>query len=150
MKDIEKGEKFCSYLEKKVALFQRYLSLTERMKATLQHVETSNLGSLIAQRQDCIQRIEKLDRFMQKVVQTGSDMRSRISGRLNGLIDGYLQTLKTLMEKLEPLDMELMVLVKQEGASIKTDLLKKQKVRQAAKGYGSFRKHPARFLDTRR
>jgi hypothetical protein len=150
MKDVETDKKFCSFLEKKVALFQRYLSITEQMKETLRHEEKSSLGSLIAQRRDCIQQIEKLDRYMKGIVQTGSDMRSHISGRLKGLIDGYFQTLKTLMEKLTPLDMELMVLVKHEGESLKTDLLSKQKVRQAAKSYVSFRKYPAKFLDTRR
>ena len=147
---IDTEEKICSFLEKKSVLFKRFLSLTQRMKAVLTHTQEGNLGRLIAQRQDCLHKIEKIDTSLKGFVPKGSDIRGYISGKLNRLVGFHLQTLRYIMELLEPLDREVMVLVKQERENIKTELLRQRNFRQAARGYNHSVRYPAKFLDTHR
>nr|MBC8359974.1 hypothetical protein [Candidatus Desulfatibia profunda] len=150
MKDIDTEKEIFTFLERKLGLFSQYLSVTERMQAALEKKEAGNLGSLISKRQDLIHKIETHDKSMQRFVQTIPDRHHLIPEKFKGLIDNYLKTLKNVMEAVEPLDRELMEVVKQEGECIKTDLLGMRKVQQAAKGYGNNLRHPPRFLDTRR
>jgi len=149
MKEEDTGKEICSLLEKKVALFSQYLSLTERMNASLGE-EEKDLKDLISKRQVCMEKIEKIDLSMQQTVGAGPDKYNLIPPKFKGLIDGYLKKLKSIMETVELLDREVTAVVKQEVENIKTDLLNMRNVRQAARGYGGRVGHPARFLDTRR
>ncbi len=160
MKEEDTGKKICSFLEKKVTLFSRYLSLTERMNAALGE-EEKDLKDLISKRQSCMEKIEKIDRSMPQAVGAGPDKHNLIPPKFKGLIDGYLKKLKSIMATVELLDREVTAVVKQEVENIKTDLLNRRNVRQAARGYGGpvghpargyggRVGHPARFLDTHR
>ena len=149
MKDIDASREICSFLEKKVTLFSRYLSLTERMNAALGE-EEKDLKDLISERQGCMEKIEKIDLSMQQTIGAGPDKHYLIPPQFKGLIDGYLKKLKNIMATVELLDREVTAVVKQEVENIKTDLLNMRNVRQAARGYGGRIEHPARFLDTRR
>jgi hypothetical protein len=150
MKAIDAEKEIFTFLERKLGFFSQYLSVTERMKAALEKKEAGNLGSLISKRQDLIHKIEINDVSMQRLVQSIPDRYHLLSGKFKSFIDNHLKTLKNVMEAVEPLDRELMAVVKQEGECIKTNLLGMRKVQQAAKGYGSNLRHPPRFLDTRR
>ncbi|MBU0986458.1 MAG: hypothetical protein KKH68_04310 [Proteobacteria bacterium] len=134
-------------LEEKLFLFKQYLSFTQRMKEALNNKNQNNLGSLIVKRQDCIKKIESV---MKNGVQTGLNLRKRISGKLKKGTDNYLHAIKSIVQTLEPLDREVMVLAKQEGENIRTELLRRRNVRQVTRGYTQRIRHPARFLDTRR
>ncbi len=149
MKDIDASREICSFLEKKVTLFSRYLSLTERMNAALGE-EEKDLKDLISKRQGCMEKIEKIDLAMQQTVGAGPDKYKLIPPKFRGLIDGYLKKLKSIMETVELLDREVTAFVKLEVESVKTDLLNMRNVRQAARSYGGRVGHPAWFLDTRR
>ncbi|MBL6971392.1 MAG: hypothetical protein ISR63_04635 [Desulfobacterales bacterium] len=160
MKEEDTGKEICSFLEKKVTLFSRYLSLTERMNAVLGE-EDKDLKDLISKRQGCMEKIDKIDLSIQQAVGAGPDKHNLIPPKFKGLIDGYLKKLKSIMETVELLDREVTAVVKQEVENIKTDLLNMRNVRQAARGYGGrvghpargyggSVGHPARFLDTRR
>lgn len=165
MKDINSGKEICSFLEKKLTLFNRYLSITKRMKETLRGREAGNPGVFISERQDCIDKIENIDSSIEKIIKEGSDNLSQISDQVNtptqtlppqgggegggeGLIDSYLAKIKSIMEKADLIDRELMVMVKDEGQSIKTELLKMRNFRQAARGYKKEKRFSPRFLDT--
>jgi len=150
MKAADTGKKLCTFLERKLALFSRYLSLTERMKEALGRKEERHLGGLISKRQGVIHKIEKIDLSMKRSFRAGPDIRHLIPEKYKGYIDGYLTTTKNIMATVEPLDRELAAAIKQDGERIKTDLLNMRKVRQAAKGYGNGIGNVARFLDTRR
>ena len=149
MKNIDTGKEICLFLEKKVTLFSRYLSLTETLNAALGE-EEKDLKDLISKRQGCMEKIEKVDLSMQQTAGAGSDKYNLIPPQFKGLIDGYLKKLKSIMETIERLDREVTAVVRQEVENIKTDLLNMRKVRQAARGYGGRVGNPARFLDTRR
>ena len=142
MKNINTGKEICSFLKKKLSLFNRYLSITKRMKQTLNDKEPGNLGGLASERQDCINKIERISLSMEKIG------KGRSGGE--GLIHGYLKNIRYIMETIAPIDRELMVMVREQGESIKTELLKMRNVRQAAQGYRNEGRYSPRFLDTKR
>ena len=148
MKDTDAGKEICSFLEKKLALFNQYLSITKRLKETLRDKEASGLGVFISERQDCIKRIERIDSSMEKIIKAVSNKLYHISDRFKGLIDSYITDIKGIMEKADLIDRELMVMVKEEGESIKTELLRMRDVRLAASGYKKEKGYSPRFLDT--
>ena len=150
MKNPDAGREMCSFLQKKLALFNQYLSITKRMKETLQDKEAGNLGVFISERQSCITKIERIDGSMEKIIKGGSDKLCHISDKCRGLIDGHLKNIKGIMEEIDLIDRELMVMVKEEGEDIKTELLKLRNIRQAAKGYKRQVEFSPRYLDTKR
>jgi len=165
VKDIDAGKEICSFLEKKLVLFNRYLSITKRIKETLKDKEAINLGVYISERQDCIKRIERIDLSIEKIIKASSDKLDNIFDQVNtptqtlplegggqgggeGLIDSYLTRIKSIMEKVDLIDKESMVMVREEGESIKKELLKNRNVQQATRGYRKDIKYSPRFLDT--
>ncbi|MBW1796833.1 MAG: hypothetical protein JRJ21_00225 [Deltaproteobacteria bacterium] len=150
MKNVNTGKKICSVLEKKLALFKRYLSVTKRMKETLKDKEESNLEGLVSERQDCINKIDGIGLSMEKIVKANSEKYHIASDKFRGLIEGYLKDIKNIIETIAPIDRELMVMVREEGGSIKNELLKMRNVRQAAQGYKNERTYSPRFLDMKR
>jgi len=149
MKNEDAEKEVCSFLEKKLALFDQYLSITKRMKEIpLRDKEASSLEVFISERQGCIKRIERIDLSMEKIIKAGSNKLYHISDRLKGLIDSFITDIKGIMEKTDLIDRELMVMVQEEGESIKTELLRMQNVRLAARGYKEEKTYSPRFLDT--
>jgi hypothetical protein len=150
MQNGDPGKEACLLLETKLNLFNRYLTTTQKMKAAFGNNAERSLGFLISVRQDLIRKIDEIDRAIKKIQPMSPDRHDLISDKFKGLIAGYLKKLKDIMDTVEPLDRDLIDMVRQQGQSIKTSLLKRQKVQQAFKGYGNFRKYPAKFLDTHR
>jgi len=150
MKNVNTGKEICSFLEKKLALFKRYLSVTKRMKESLNDKEESNLGGLVSERQDCINKIDGIGLSMEKIVKANSEKYHIASDKFRGLIEGYLKSIRNIMETIAPMDRELMVMVREEGESIKNELLKMRNVRQAAQGYKKEGLSSPRFLDMKR
>ena len=148
MKDKDAGKEICSFLEKKLVFFKQYLSITKRMKETFKKKEPSSPEVFISERQACIIKIQKIDASLEKIMGNSSDKLHDISEKCKGMIDSYLRSLKNIMETVDLIDRELIVVVRAEGENIKTELLKLQDVRQAAKGYRDRMKSTPRFLDT--
>ena len=148
MKDKDAGKEICSFLEKKLVFFKQYLSITKRMKETFKKKEPSSPEVFISERQACITKIQKIDASLEKIMGNSSDKLHDISEKCKGMIDGYLRSLKNIMETVDLIDRELIVVVRAEGENIKGELLKLQDVRQAAKGYRDRMKSTPRFLDT--
>ncbi|MDY7036403.1 MAG: hypothetical protein SV375_09630 [Thermodesulfobacteriota bacterium] len=138
MKDIDTNKKLCSFIESKLALFKSYLSITRGMKETLGNKKVDNLGDLILKRQDCIQRIEKVDLSIDQIIRGGGQK----------LIDSNLTNLRDIMKTVDLMDRELIVMIKEECEGIKTETLKMQNVRQAARGYKGAGRYAPMFLNT--
>jgi len=143
-------QNLCLFMEQKISLMTRYLSITKTMKETFMLKKEINMGDLLSKRQDCIDRIQKIDLSVQKIMNTGAEELTRISDELKSSLDGYLHSIKSLLERIAPIDSEVMVMVKEESRGIKAELLKISNVRQAAKGYGTKGKYSPRYLDARR
>jgi len=148
MKGKDAGKEICSFLEKKLVFFKQYLSITKRIKETFKEKEPSSPEAFISERQACINKIQKIDASLEKIMSNSSDKLHDISEKCKGMVDGYLRSLKNIMETVDLIDRELIVVVRAEGENIKGELLKLQDVRQAAKGYRDRMKSTPRFLDT--
>ncbi|MGD9243984.1 MAG: hypothetical protein PVH36_03580 [Desulfobacterales bacterium] len=151
MKDVNEGDEICTFLERKLAHFKQYLSITEKMKQASGNKEgISNLGSLISRRQGLVNKIESIDMSIGKILKEGSRKLSCISNKYKGMIDGYLSKIRDIMTTVDLMDKEIMVMVTQERQGIKTEVLKMRNFKEAARGYRGSSGYTARFLDTRR
>ena len=149
MRDEEK--EMCSLLEKKLDKFTEYQSVTEKMKQTVcGNNENNELSGLIHRRQKCINAIEKINSSIERIMKSGSIKLSSISKKYKGLIESCLSNIKDIMMQVELMDKELVTVVSERSESIKTELLKMRNKRQAARGYQTVTRYPAKFLDTRR
>jgi hypothetical protein len=137
------------FLEKKVALMTQYLSLTGTIKESFLREKEVMLEGLLARRQDCIDKIEKIDLSLHQIRSLGAGELSRISRELKGKLNGYLQRIKGLVEQIAPMDAEVMVMVREESRGIKEELIKMKTAKQAAKGYGLKESHIPRYVDAR-
>jgi hypothetical protein len=151
MRDINEGKEICTFLDMKLTHFKQYLSITEKMKQIFGNKEeTNNLGKLISKRQGCTDNIERIDLSIGKILKKRSGELSRISGKFKEIIDGYFSKIRDIMKTVDLMDKEIMVMVKQEVEVAKTEVLKTQKFRHAARGYSGRAGYTAKFLDTRR
>jgi len=158
MKDNNREKKVSLLQEKKLIIFSRYLSITEKMKQAIKPDNLAdkqsdnladNLAELGSQRQVCIKKIDKINLSMNRVTAAEYDEFSTD--------DSHPRQLKSIMETIDSMDRELMIMAEQESGSIKTLLLQKHNNRQAVQGYthGSTlgynrgRKYSPRFLDTK-
>lgn len=143
MDDIDKENNICLFLEKKILLTTQYLSATKEMKEALIQKEENNIINFISKRQDCMNKIDKIDISLQKVIRPGSD-------RFREIFNNYLARIKNLLEQIAPIDAGIMQMVKVESRNIKEELLRMNNTRYAAKGYGVKEKQTPRYLDARR
>jgi len=150
MKDMNTGKEICSILEKKLSLFKKYLAVTERMKKSLKDRKESNLGGLVSERQDCINKIDGISLSIERIIKVNSKEYHIASDKFRDLIEGYLNNIRNIMETIAPIDREMAVLVREEGENIKSELLKMRNVRQASQGYKNEGTCSPRFLDMKR
>ena len=144
----EREKEICSLLEKKLSLFQSYLSVTKRIEEAFVDEEKGNPGGFIAERQGLIERIEKIDSSMERVI--NGDEPQIGFGSERDLIETRLQDIKTLMETVKPMDEALIAMVKGEEQQAKRSLLKIRRSRQAVGGYQKMGKSSPKFFDTLR
>ena len=151
MKELEKEKEICNFLEKKLDQFKEYQSVTEKMKqAVCGNDENNKLSGLIHRRQKCINAIEKINSSIEKIIKNGSIKFSSISKKYKGVVESCLSNIKDIIMQVELMDKELVTIVSERSESIKTELLKMRNKRQAAMGYQTVTRYPAKFLDTRR
>jgi len=151
MRDVEKEKEMCTFLEKKLDKFREYQSVTEKMKQAVCGNDGNNeLSGLIHRRQKCINAIEKINSSMENIIKSGSIKFSCISKKYKGLVENCLSNIKDVMTQVDLMDRELVTIVSEQGESVKTALLKLRNMRQAARGYQTIKRYPAKFLDTRR
>jgi hypothetical protein len=144
----EREKEIYSLLDKKLSLFQSYLSVTKRIKEAFVEDGKGNLGVFISERQGLIDRIEKIDSSMEMVMKEGEP--SSGIGRDRETIETRLQDIKTLMETVKPMDEELIAMVRREEEQAKRSLLKMRSTRQAVSGYQRRGRFLPKFFDTLR
>ena len=147
---MDMGSEICSLLEKKLALFNQYLTITERMKEAFIDNRAQDPRPFISKRQACIANIGRVEASVEKILEGRSDGLHHISGKCRASIDGYLKRLRSIMVTADLIDRELMGMVKEQSEDIKSELVELQKARQAARGYGDKMKSPPKFVDTTR
>ena len=143
MKDREKD--ICSFLDKKLSLFEEYLSVTRKLKDAFVDEGNGNPGVFIAERQGLIDRIEKIDFAMDKVTKSGESQTG--FGAIRETIETRLKDIKALMERVKPIDEELIAMVREAEEQAKRSLLKMRRSRQAVNGYQRMGKSTPKFFD---
>ena len=138
-------KEICSFLEKKLSLFQQYLSATKRIKEAFVDGEKGNPGDVIAERQGLIDRIEKIDSSMGKAIKGGEPQTGL--GTYRETIETRLQDIKTLMETVKPMDEELIAIAQREEEQAKRSLLRMRSTRQGVNGYQRIGKSTPKFFD---
>ena len=99
---------------------------------------------------------KKLNQFkeyqsvIEKIKKIGSIKFCSISSKYKGLVESCLSNIKDIMIHVELMDKELVTIVSERGEGMKSELLKMRNKRQAAMGYKTVTRYPAKFLDTRR
>ena len=136
-----------SFFEKKLALFERYLGVTRRMKERLDGKETCNLETFISERQDYICSIQETDSSMKRFLNASVDKLSHSSEKFKILINGYVKRIRDTMEIADSIDRELMAMVRVEGENIRRELVEMRNFKQATQGYNNKAGYRARFLD---
>jgi len=131
-----------------LSLFQSYLSVTKRIKEAFVDEDQGNPGGFIVERQGLIDRIEKIDTSMEKVIEGGEPQTG--FGGDRETIETRLQEIKTLMETVKPMDEEMIAMVRGEEQQAKRSLLKMRSTRQAVSGYQRMGKSSPKFFDTLR
>jgi hypothetical protein len=144
----EREKEICSLLDRKLSLFQSYLSVTKRIKEAFVDEGKGNPGGFIVERQGLIDKIEKIDTSMEKVIKGGEPQAG--FGSDKETIETRLQEIKTLMETVKPMDEEMIAMVLGEEEQAKRSLLKMRSTRQAVSGYQRMGKSPPKFFDTLR
>jgi hypothetical protein len=140
-----KERDICSFLEKKLLLFQRYLSVTNRIKEAFMEEGKGNPGAFIAERQGLIDGIQKIDSAMERAME-GDGPQSASYGKREK-IESHLQAIRTLMERVKPIDEALITMVGREEEEAKRSLLKMRNARRAVSGYQGTGKSIPRFFD---
>jgi hypothetical protein len=144
-------KEMCIFLEKKLDKFKEYQSITDKIKQNVcSRDEKNELSSLINRRQRCINAIEKINSSMAKIVKNSSIKFSHMSKKYKSLVESCLSNIKDVMIQVDLMDRELVNVVSEQSESLKTEILKMQNMRQAAKGYQTVKRYSAKFLDTRR
>ena len=147
MKGPEVGKEVCSFLAEKLALFNRYLSITERMKKTLKDEDARNFKAFVSERRACIDRIEKIDLYTKKIITQNAGSLSNISERFKRTIDSHQKDIKSVIEAIGPIERDLTGMVRQEGKRLKAELLRMRTGRHAVRNYKKGTAEPPRFLD---
>jgi hypothetical protein len=155
MEDKDIVNKICFLLKKKLELFKKYLSLTERIKETSasgDNIDASQLRLFLHKRQDCINSIDTIDETIKKAMNKKhfSGKYHNVSERFREILDPYLKGIKEIMEKIDCMDRGSLVMVKEETEHFKTELLKIRKFRQAMHGYKKDKRNFPRFLDIKK
>lgn len=84
------GWEICSLLEKKLALFNQYLSITRRMRDTLSDKSVQDPRPFLSKPHACISNMERIDASVEKIVEKSFDRLNHISEKCRAAIDGYL------------------------------------------------------------
>lgn len=145
---VHTDKEICLFLEKKLSLFQRYLSVTKRIKEAFEDEGKGNPGVFIVERQGLINSIEKIDSTIEKVSMEGMPQSGLSEYREK--IETHLQDIRALMETVKPLDDDLIAMVGRKEEQAKKSLLKMQNARRAVNGYQRTGKSIPKFFDALR
>jgi len=148
MAETDLRELLCDCFEKKIAVFQYYLSITNQMEQAIENTKEKQFRRLILERQQCIKKIRNIDESIKKTISNVQGNSSFIN-IVNNLTRQYISKIKEIIDAITPLEEKLLVRVNSEYNDLKTALLGIQHTRNAAKSYGKKPEHSPRLLNAR-
>jgi hypothetical protein len=147
---MDLGKNVSSYLGKKTVLLKQYLSVTAEITDALKQKRSAMSEPFILRRQSLIQEIEALDRSFDARVGPSSQWPPDLSGIDREAIRESLDSMRRVLAELGSRDNILNSLAKEEGDSLRGELLRLRAGRSAAQGYSRACGPGPRFLDTRK
>jgi len=138
--ETEQGAGFDALVQRKVYLLERYLSLTEEMRACLQKNEAEALGALLARRRKCMEDVDKTDILLQEAAKEQAE---------KGSMEKDHARIRAILLRIEALEQELMSRMRKEAETLKEELLKMRTARGAVDKYRGYAGEAPRFLDVR-
>ena len=147
MAEINREKDVCSYFEKKLDLYRRYLGLTEGLRDALMDREMGIVNEFLSKRQHCIRGIESIDTSISESAGATDKRRKQLSEEATPMINGYIEEIKEIMDKVDQIDRGLACGVSEEVETIKRELLRMRDFKKAARGYQSGKGNGPRFFD---
>ena len=148
MQDNDKLQQAGDFLERKLALCKRYLTVTKRLQKAAVGSESQVLNGFIAERQRCIDQIGNIDTALHRMLAPMKVQFARTRGKLNSLLNRYSAAIRDTLEAAEVLDQALLPAVANENARIKNEMLKMRNGQQAVRRYYGGGGQGPRFIDT--
>jgi hypothetical protein len=139
-REMKEDGRLDALVQKKALLLGRYLSVTEQMRDCLLSNQTEKLGDFLARRQTCMEEVNKNDTLLSKAVKEQP-------GR--GLIELDHAHIRSILLRIESLELELTDQVRKETETLKEDLLKMRTFRAVTGKYLEKAEQTPRFLDVR-
>lgn len=147
---LKPDEKLMYFFEQKLVMLKQYLSVTKEMAETQKTRKENDLIDLIPVRQNCIRRIESIDKSIEKIKRTCRNQLNLFSDKINFLTDRYLKDFMDILDTVTLIDKGLYASLNTKEQELKEELLKLYSARHAARSYGSKAKFPPKYLDTKR
>ena len=138
-------------LEKKLDVFQEFLSVTLSLKEISGTNELDQVGTLLKKRFHYINVIDKIDRKIDSLKGTDSSIASTLSDEMREKISAIVKAIKKTAEKAKSLNKEVEAQLFKQNDALRKQLLTTNNARNSVKGYVSkeYGKNQPRFLDTK-
>jgi hypothetical protein len=141
----------CAKLGEKTELLDHYAQITVGIKDIVESKEIIESMALhVKERQGIIDRIQSIDRELNRLIPDNGFVAERLSEKARDLIEGCLEKMRTSLEKLEEMDRECLTLATAEHGSMQSDIFQMRSGLRVARRYGRTRTKNPRFLDLRR
>jgi len=142
--DSDEGSGLISCLEKKLAFVKDFSSITEAIRSKVEKGDLSAVTTLLAQRQELIDHIGRIEEQIQKI-----GPKNPLKG-LRDRTDSVSRTIREILEKTIILDKECVAQMISWQDEIRGELIRMRKGLKAVHSYTGRLTGPPKFLDMSR
>jgi len=141
----------CDLLEKKLAAFQDYLSITVSLKEICGINDMDQIVKLLKKRDHYINAIDEIDGRINTLRDNNSPIASMVSDEIREKNDVIIQAIKKTAEKAQSLNMDIEAPLVIQHDTLRKQLSTTNHDRDGVKGYlrKEYGKNQPRFLDTK-
>jgi hypothetical protein len=142
----EKRDGLCELIKEKILLFRKFLSLSESMKEMLEKENMIRIRVLLRQRQDHMNRIDRLD---VRIKTWKNEDQKGPSPNMEKRLLSLLKELEEIIKKAIRADEDCADLALSRIEGLRTDLVRVSAGKQGVSGYRGKAQQKPRFLDMR-
>jgi hypothetical protein len=135
-------------IKDKKALFDAYRLVTLRLKEALHKKDLKDIKACIANRQQMVKRIDRIDQTLQKGTNEVPKNQKTAHDYKNKNTDILYKSMEQVIHDISVLDKDCMKIATTERDLLKNQLLGYQQSKRGTKGYQSGNAAPAKFIDT--
>lgn len=145
--DLQKAPGLEPLAQKKWALLQKYLRLTEELKACLEAGNFGPVTGLLTRRRKCAEEIERTDAVLRKAVRETWGESRNLPPAIKGLLNHHVLRITDILSRIDSLDRELHGQLGAKRDEAQSELLKLRKTHSAAGTYRGRRAEAPRFME---